>query len=83
MKEFLIEVNMDGEIETLKSYCVSPVEALDSMISFENISQIYKITDTTNNKSWEFDNSDLEKLRELRGLISDDKIILQTLRGQH
>ena len=35
MDEYLIEVKKDGSIETLKSYCASPIEALDSMISFE------------------------------------------------
>ena len=83
MDEYIVDVVMDNKPQQLKTYSASNVEALDSMISFTNISKIIRITRTEDQKSWDFNNDDLEKLRELRGLISDDKLILQTLRGQH
>jgi len=78
--EYLIEVKKDGSIETLKSYCASPIEALDSMISFEDVSNIYKITHVKTNETWDFDNSALEDLRKLRNVIDDESTIIKELR---
>ena len=80
MDEYLIEVKKDGSIETLKSYCASPIEALDSMISFEDVSNIYKITHVKTNETWDFDNSALEDLRKLRNVIDDKSTIIKELR---
>jgi hypothetical protein len=81
MDEYIVDVVMDNKQEQLKTYSASQIEALDSMISFDGVDKIIKITRVQDNKSWDFDNDDLEKLRELRGLVDDDKLILQTLRG--
>ncbi len=83
MDEYLIEVKKDGSIETLKSYCASPIEALDSMISFEDVSNIYKITHVKTNDTWDFDNSALEELRQLRGVINNEEIIIKELRNKN
>jgi hypothetical protein len=80
MEEYLIEVKKGGSIETLKSFCASPIEVLDSMISFSDISHIYKITHAKTNESWNFDNSALEDLRQLRNVIDDEATILNELR---
>jgi len=83
MDEYIVDVIIDNKQEQLKTYSASQIEALDSMISFSAVDKIIKITRSHDNKSWDFDNDDLERLRELRGLVDDDKLILQTLRGQH
>ena len=80
MDEYLVEVQKDGHIETLKSYCASPIEALDSMISFEDVSHIYKITHVKTNETWKFDNSVLKNLREMRNVIKDESTIINELR---
>ena len=46
MDEYVIDVVFDGEEEQLKTYCASPLEALDSMINFDDVSSIYKIKRT-------------------------------------
>lgn len=81
MDEYIIDVIIDNKQEQLKTYSASQIEALDSMISFEGVNKIIKITRSNDNESWDFDNTDLDRLRELRGLVSDDKLILQTIRG--
>jgi len=81
MDEYIINVIMDNKQEQLKTYSASEIEALDSMISFKGVDKIISITRSKDNESWDFNNNDLEKLRELRGLVGDDKLILQTLRG--
>jgi len=83
MDEYIVDVVIDNKKEQLKTYSASQIEALDSMISFSAVDKIIKITRSHDNKNWDFDNDDLERLRELRGLVDDDKLILQTLRGQH
>ena len=83
MDEYIVDVIINNKQEQLKTYSASQIEALDSMISFDRVDKIIKITRSNDNKSWDFDNSNLERLRDLRGLVDNDKLILQTLRGQH
>jgi hypothetical protein len=81
MDEYIVDVIINNKQEQLKTYSASQIEALDSMISFDGVDKIIKITRSNDNKSWDFDNSNLERLRDLRGLVDNDKLILQTLRG--
>ena len=83
MEEYLVDVIFDGKKEQLKTYSASPLEALDSMINFEDVEAVYKITRQTDKKNWSFDNKHLIKLRELRGLINNEGAILQELRRSH
>ena len=83
MEEYLVDVLFDGKKEQLKTFSASPVEALDSMISFEDVEAVYKITRQTDKKNWSFDNENLAGLRELRGLINNEGDIMQELRRFH
>jgi len=83
MEEYIVDVIFDGNKEQLKTYSASPMEVVDSMISFENVSAINKITRQTDKKNWSFDNKNLTRLRELRDLIDNEGSILQELRGYH
>ena len=83
MEEYIVDVIFDGNKEQLKTYSASPMEVVDSMISFKNVSAINKITRQTDKKNWSFDNKHLIKLRELRGLINNEGAILQELRRSH
>ena len=44
MEEYLVDVIFDGKKEQLITYSASPLEALDSMIGFEEVSAINNIT---------------------------------------
>jgi hypothetical protein len=83
MEEYLIDVLFAGKKEQLKTFSASPLEALDSMISFEDVEAVYKITRQTDKKNWSFDNKNLESLRELRDLINNEGDIMQELRRFH
>ena len=83
MEEYIVDVIFDGNKEQLKTYSASPMEVVDSMLSFKNVSAINKITRQTDKKNWSFDNKHLIKLRELRGLINNEGAILQELRRSH
>ena len=80
MEEYLVDVIFDGKKEQLKTYSASPLEALDSMINFDEVSAINKITRVTDKKNWSFDNDQLLGLRELRGKVNNEGDIMRELR---
>ncbi len=83
MEEYLVDVIFDGKKEQLKTYSASPLEALDSMINFDEVSAINKITRVTDKKNWSFDNDQLLGLRELRGEVNNEGDIIRELRRAH
>ena len=83
MEEYLVDVIFDGKKEQLKTYSASPLEALDSMINFDEVSAINKITRVTDKKNWSFNNEQLLGLRELRGEINNEGDIMKELRSAH
>jgi hypothetical protein len=80
VEEYLVDVIFDGKKEQLKTYSASPLEALDSMINFDEVSAINKITRVTDKKNWSFDNDQLLGLRELRGKVNNEGDIMRELR---
>jgi len=83
VEEYLVDVIFDGKKEQLKTYSASPLEALDSMINFDEVSAINKITRVTDKKNWSFNNDKLLGLRELRGYIGNEGDIMKELRKEH
>jgi hypothetical protein len=83
VEEYLVDVIFDGKKEQLKTYSASPLEALDSMINFDEVSAINKITRVTDKKNWSFDNGQLLGLRELRGEVNNEGDIMRELRRAH
>jgi hypothetical protein len=83
VEEYLVDVIFDGKKEQLKTYSASPLEALDSMINFDEVSAINKITRVTDKKNWSFDNDQLLGLRELRGEVNNEGDIMRELRRAH
>jgi hypothetical protein len=66
-----------------KHTVLRPLEALDSMINFDEVSAINKITRVTDKKNWSFDNDQLLGLRELRGQVNNEGDIMRELRRAH
>jgi hypothetical protein len=83
VEEYLVDVIFDGKKEQLKTYSASPLEALDSMINFDEVSAINKITRVTDKKNWSFDNDQLLGLRELRSEVNNEGDIMRELRRAH
>jgi len=83
VEEYLVDVIFDGKKEQLKTYSASPLEALDSMINFDEVSAINKITRVTDKKNWSFDNDQLIGLRGLRDEINNEGDIMKELRSAH
>jgi len=83
VEEYIVDVIFDGKKEQLKTYSASPLEALDSMISFDEVSAVNKITRLTDKKNWSFDNEQLLGLRDLRDQINNEGDIMKELMSAH
>lgn len=71
LDEYIVNVIIDGKDDKLKTYCSSIYSAIDTMISIDMVEEIKSITRIKDNKSWNVDNMNIVKLRELRGYISE------------
>lgn len=71
MDEYIIDVVIDGKDDKLKTYCSSIYSAIDTMISIDMVEEIKSVTRTKDDKSWDIDNMNIVRLRELRGYISE------------
>ena len=75
MDEYNLEVIIDGHKETIKTYANSIEHAIDAMVVLDNVESIYIAIRTKDNKTWYFDNKQLNYLRELRGKIENESDI--------
>ena len=71
MDEYIVNVVIDGKDDKLKTYCSSIYSAIDTMISIDMVEEIKSITRTKDDKSWDIDNMNIVRLRELRGYIPE------------
>ena len=71
MDEYIIDVVIDGKDDKLKTYCSSIYSAIDTMISIDMVEEIKSVTRTKDDKSWDIENMNIVRLRELRGYIPE------------
>ena len=71
MDEYIIDVVINGKDDKLKTYCSSIYSAVDTMIGMDMVEEIKSVTRTKDDKSWDIDNMNIVRLRELRGYISE------------
>lgn len=71
MDEYIVDVVIDGKDDKLKTYCSSIYSAIDTMISIDMVEEIKSVTRTKDDKSWDIDNMNIVRLRELRGYIPE------------
>jgi hypothetical protein len=71
MDEYIIDVVINGKNDKLKTYCGSIYSAIDTMISIDTVDEIKSVTRTKDDKAWDIENMNIEKLRELRGYIPE------------
>jgi hypothetical protein len=71
MDEYVIDVVINGKNDKLKTYCGSIYSAIDTMIGIDMIDEIKTVTRTKDDKAWDIENMNIEKLRELRGYIPE------------
>lgn len=71
MDEYIVDVVIDGKDDKLKTYCSSIYSAVDTMIGMDMVEEIKSITRTKDDKSWDIENMNIVRLRELRGYIPE------------
>lgn len=81
MDEYLVEVLIDDEPETLKTFANSIYSVIDSMITFEGVQDIFKVTNTSNDTIWNVEEMDVNYLRKLRSEI-DSNLLTEYLKDE-
>ena len=71
MDEYIVDVVINGKDDKLKTYCSSIYSAIDTMISIDMVEEIKSVTRTKDDKSWDINNMNIVRLRELRGYIPE------------
>lgn len=66
--EYLVEVEMDNGIHTLKTFSNSVEGAVDNMVQLEGVNKLFNILNLKTNKDWEF-SGEIKKLREIRNML--------------
>ena len=81
MDEYLVEVLIDDEPETLKTFANSIYSVIDSMITFEGVQDIFKVPNTSNDTIWNVEEMDVNYLRKLRSEI-DPNLLTEYLKDE-
>ncbi len=74
MDEYLVDVLIDGDRETLKSFGNSIYAIIDSMITLESVEDVFFVTRTSDNQTWDVENIDLVRLRAMRNDINPNDL---------
>jgi|TARA_R110001583_G_scaffold188541_1_gene350696 hypothetical protein len=71
MDEYLVKVEINNNIETLKTFSNSVEGAVDNMVKLKSVDKLFTILNTDTLETWEFE-EDIKKLRELRKKIPNN-----------
>ena len=71
MDEYIVDVVINGKDDKLKTYCSSIYSAVDTMIGMDMVEEIKSVTRTKDDKSWDIENMNIVRLRELRSYIPE------------
>tara|TARA_X000001382_G_scaffold1212_1_gene1450 strand:+ start:1103 stop:1363 length:261 start_codon:yes stop_codon:yes gene_type:complete len=74
MDEYVVDVLIDGHKETLKSFGNSIYSIIDSMITLESVEDVFLVTRTNDNQTWDVENIDLVRLRAMRKEIDPNAL---------
>ncbi len=78
MNEYLCNVFLAEQKDTIKTYASSVLEAFDNLISMDGVAKIISVTEKNSDEPFYFEGN-LTELREMRKLITDDSLIAERL----
>tara|TARA_Y100000768_G_C23448808_1_gene438292 strand:- start:183 stop:494 length:312 start_codon:yes stop_codon:yes gene_type:complete len=78
MNEYLCNVFLAEQKDTIKTYASSVLEAFDNLISMNGVTKIISVTDKDRDKPFYFEGN-LTELRKIRKLITDESLIAERL----
>ena len=71
MEEYLLEVEIDGKKDAIKTFARSVEYAVDNIVKMESVDRLFNIINLDTQESWEF-NEDIKMLRELRNQMPNN-----------
>ena len=75
MDEYLLNVLIDDHKETLKTYATSVYSAVDNIVAFDFVQDIFKVVKKECNTTWHIKDMDLDYLRMLRDNLDKDSVV--------
>ena len=72
MDEYVIDVVINGEADSLKTWCSSVYSAVDSMVGIDMVEDIKTITRTLDGKVWDVKDIDMPYLRDIRKQMDEN-----------
>ena len=68
MEEYIMDVEIDNERTTLKTFSNTVEGAVDNVVMMEGVQKLFNIDNTNTQETWEFE-EDIKELRELRNQL--------------
>ena len=71
MEEYIMDVELDNERTTLKTFSRTVEGAVDNMVKMEGVQKLFNIGNVKTQETWEFE-EDITELRNLRNKLPDN-----------
>ena len=71
MEEYLLEVEIDGTKDTIKTFARSVEYAVDNIVKLNSVDRLFNIINLNTQESWEF-NEDIKELRSIRNMLPNN-----------
>jgi hypothetical protein len=81
MDEYIFKVIIGGEKDDIKVFASNIIEAIDSIIAIDSISELYFCFDVEKNIHYDLNNFDLTDLRTRRNQVKSEKELTKSLRN--
>ena len=78
MEEYIVDVEIEDERTTLKTFSRSVEGAIDNIVKMESVEKLFNIGNSDTQETWEFD-EDITELRKLRNKLPKNLEMLFTV----
>ena len=68
MEEYIMDVEIDNERTTLKTFSRTVEGAVDNIVKMQGVQKLFNIDNVDTQETWEFD-EDITELREIRNKL--------------
>jgi len=71
MEEYIMDVEIDNERTTLKTFSRTVEGAVDNIVKMQGVQKLFNIGNVNTQETWEFD-EDITELRNLRNKLPEN-----------
>ena len=68
MEEYIMDVELDNERTTLKTFSRTVEGAIDNIVKMNSVQKLFNIDNVDTQETWEFE-EDIEELRKIRNKL--------------